>query len=480
LNRSSSFRRGLRGLIWTLAATASLAAAAEQQVIDDFTTYSYAQGAAGIGTEADLPVSRTFPGRIVSLVVTIVAGKADDIGFVGNMQVTNQFPQCRDVGAVTAPVDVTSQVTVSGDTASFLLRAIENCCCSTGWGPATQGDRPPATFHWQAVIDTSPVCDGEPSCSAKACAPSEPPDISRTANLDFTRHFATEACRTIGGGTTSLDIKMKGTGKVAPLTCEASCKTTDTAKADFSASGKLCGFTLPETTFGLDYERETRTGTTCDADCKQQCDAANACVTHDGSATIGLGKQQTVGNGIKFNHGTTFLGNRFAVNADCKFQYELTGALGLKAGITDKHGEIDDCTQCAKDGITLNTSASGTAQCDVKFTAGTLHEDFGCEECAKAELTTDLDIQDATGACENQTCFKTGWNLSGSLNIPVHCLNFLGFVAQAGVSGKAESKCTDNTCGETADEIHKCEIEPKLSMDVTFSMGPNVKCGGAK
>lgn len=463
-----------------LAATASFAAAAEQQVIDDFTTYSYAQPSAGIGSEADLPVSRTFPGRIVSLVVTIVAGKADDIGFVGDLQVTNQFPQCRDVGAVTAPVDVSSQVTTSGDTASFLLRAVENCCCSTGWGPATQGDRPPATFHWQVVIDDSPICDGAPTCSAAACAPSLPGDPSETAKLDFKKKFSTAACRSIGGGDTDLDIEIKGSGQLSPLTCSDRCKTTDKADGEFSVQGTLCGFSLPETTLGLGYERETRTATTCDANCKQQCDPANACITQNGSATVGLGKKQTVGNDIKFDHGTTFLGNRFAVNADCKFGYELTGNVGLKAGFTDKQGEIDDCTQCATNGITLNTSASGSAECDVNFTAGTLQEAFGCEDCAKLALTTDLDIQDTTGACENQTCFKTGWNASGELNIPVHCLNFLGFVAQAGVSGKLESKCTDNTCGETADEIHSCEVAPKASLDVTFSMGANVKCGGAK
>jgi hypothetical protein len=57
---------------------------------------------------------------------------------------------------VVAPVDVTSQVTVSGNTASFVLRAQENCCCFTGWGSATEFGRQNAKFHWEVTFD-----DGE-------------------------------------------------------------------------------------------------------------------------------------------------------------------------------------------------------------------------------------------------------------------------------------------------------------------------------
>lgn len=122
--------------------------------IDDYTEYTYAVRAAGIGSVAPYQVQRTFSAAIKTIKVTIVSGQADDIGYVGNLLVTNILPSCAGVGSVVAPVDVTSQVTVSGNTASFVLKAVENCCCWTGWGSATQGDRQNARFHWEVTFDT--------------------------------------------------------------------------------------------------------------------------------------------------------------------------------------------------------------------------------------------------------------------------------------------------------------------------------------
>ncbi len=120
--------------------------------IDDFTEYTYAVSSSGVGSVADFPVQRTFDNPIKTIRVTIVSGQADDIGYVGSLLVTDVAPACARVGAVTASVDVTSAVTVSGSTASFVLRAVENCCCFTGWGAATEGGRQNARFHWEVTF----------------------------------------------------------------------------------------------------------------------------------------------------------------------------------------------------------------------------------------------------------------------------------------------------------------------------------------
>lgn len=120
--------------------------------IDDFTTHTYSVRASGIGTFADRTIVRRFSAPITELRVTIVEGDADDIGFVGSLLVTDVRPRCAGVGGVQAPVDVTSQVTVSGSEAGLTLRAQENCCCVTGWGSATQGDRRDARLHWEVTF----------------------------------------------------------------------------------------------------------------------------------------------------------------------------------------------------------------------------------------------------------------------------------------------------------------------------------------
>lgn len=120
--------------------------------IDDFTEHTYSVRSSGIGTFADRLVERTFDEPISEICVTIVAGDADDIGYVGALQVTNTPARCAGVGRVQEPVDVTDEVTVEGDRASLLLRAEENCCCVTGWGSATQGDRLDARLHWQVSL----------------------------------------------------------------------------------------------------------------------------------------------------------------------------------------------------------------------------------------------------------------------------------------------------------------------------------------
>jgi 3D (Asp-Asp-Asp) domain-containing protein len=160
-------------LPWSVPANA-----ADPPPITDFTSYTYSVPAVGIGAFADFPVSRTFDQPIGTLKLFIVAGRADDIGYVGSRLVTSVAPQCADVGTVTGEQDVTDQVTISGNTASFLLRAQENCCCVTGWGSATQGDRADARFRWEVtfgnattatVTATTPIIPTESRVNVSHC-----------------------------------------------------------------------------------------------------------------------------------------------------------------------------------------------------------------------------------------------------------------------------------------------------------------------
>ena len=137
--------------------------------ITDFTSYTYVVQAGSIGSFADYPVTRTFDRQIVSLKLYIEAGRADDIGYVGSRLVTSVLTSCSDVGTVTSEQDVTDQVTINGNTASFVLRAKENCCCKTGWGSATQSDRADALFKWVVTLRDvcgDGVCTGSETCTS--------------------------------------------------------------------------------------------------------------------------------------------------------------------------------------------------------------------------------------------------------------------------------------------------------------------------
>ena len=120
--------------------------------IDDFTEHTYSVPSAGIGSFAQCTVTRTFSQPIQSIHVFIEGGRADDIGYVGDQLVTSVVPSCSDIGTVTASMEVTTQVTVNGSSASFVLRAQENCCCVTGWGQLTQADRANARIHWIVTL----------------------------------------------------------------------------------------------------------------------------------------------------------------------------------------------------------------------------------------------------------------------------------------------------------------------------------------
>lgn len=138
--------------------------ASSGNMFDDFTQHTYGVGALPIGGFADCTIRRTFAGPIQSLKVTIVEGQADDIGYVGSLQVTDTPPQCARIGIVQTPIDVTSQVSVNGSTASLVLRAQENCCCVNGWGPSAfhQPNALPAKLRWEVALEPE-TCVPPPS-----------------------------------------------------------------------------------------------------------------------------------------------------------------------------------------------------------------------------------------------------------------------------------------------------------------------------
>jgi hypothetical protein len=139
---------GAKSWSWALLLAAVVALPAAGQQIDDFTQHTFSVPFVGIDNFADLPISRTFEQEIQEIQVTIEAGTADDVGFVGALQVTDGPLGCSGVQSVVGSVDVTSQITVDGATASLVLRALENCCCATGWGSATEAGRTDALLHW--------------------------------------------------------------------------------------------------------------------------------------------------------------------------------------------------------------------------------------------------------------------------------------------------------------------------------------------
>ena len=66
-------------------------------LIDDFTDHTYATNAGPIGSFADCSITRLFAFPIQSIKLTIVAGMADDLGYVGSLLVASNFDQTDSV-----------------------------------------------------------------------------------------------------------------------------------------------------------------------------------------------------------------------------------------------------------------------------------------------------------------------------------------------------------------------------------------------
>jgi len=122
-------------------------------VIADATEHTYAATNLPVGSLADCRITRTFAAPIKSLRLSLVAGTADDIGYVGSLLVTpdSAGQTCR-LGHVTNAVDVTRAATVSGNTVTLTLRARDTCCCFTGWGEDTGSGRANARLQWEVEL----------------------------------------------------------------------------------------------------------------------------------------------------------------------------------------------------------------------------------------------------------------------------------------------------------------------------------------
>jgi hypothetical protein len=120
--------------------------------LDDFTEHTFSRTPTTFEPDAFFQVERDFGRPIQSIKVTIVAGDADDVGFVGTRQVTSTAVSCGGPGSVTAPVDVTSEVTLTGSSARLVLRAQDRCFGVVGWGSATGAGRADARLRWEVTF----------------------------------------------------------------------------------------------------------------------------------------------------------------------------------------------------------------------------------------------------------------------------------------------------------------------------------------
>jgi pimeloyl-ACP methyl ester carboxylesterase len=142
-------------LVCCLLGSAQAAIADEPPAtIDDLTSYSFVTPAGPLGSVQTKTITRVFPGNILFLQLKIESGTADDTGYVGNQLVTPLLPVCAGPASATPDTDVSQQVTIDGNTATFQLIAQENCCCLTGWGHETEKGRADATFHWHVTFGT--------------------------------------------------------------------------------------------------------------------------------------------------------------------------------------------------------------------------------------------------------------------------------------------------------------------------------------
>ena len=121
--------------------------------VDDLSEHTYVAHNLTVGSFADCAITRTFAAPIKSIKLSSISGTADDVGYVGNILVTPDSANvtCR-LGHVTNVVDVTSAVSVNGNTVSLTLRAKDTCCCDTGWGEDSASGRLNAKLHWQVEL----------------------------------------------------------------------------------------------------------------------------------------------------------------------------------------------------------------------------------------------------------------------------------------------------------------------------------------
>ncbi|MBF5043009.1 hypothetical protein FGE12_11495 [Aggregicoccus sp. 17bor-14] len=446
-------------LLWGWCLAGALPAHAQQaaspDLIDDYTTYSYAKIADF--TPAVLPVTRTFPRNIKSLKLTIVGGSADDLGYVGGMLVTT-VPGCsRGVGQVASPVDVTSQVAVSGNTASFTLTAIETCCCYTGWGGAS--------FHWQ--VELEPACN-EQLCSAQ-CAPGTPDLVPSTSLSWSSKH--TVSCGPLGGDA-GAGIKFKGAGSFDPAQCAGGCKSKGKGSGQFDAELYACGITATASG-AVEYEQSSTFEKSCNMDaCGMQCDPNRYC-TDASSVFSGKVEQSESVKTFALKNRVFSRGSRsFGVSGSCEAKLKFSGGVKGGAKSQENHGSANAaCRTCTGGTGEASLEGAGSGGCKVDVSVGSHKLALDCKDCMELKLaTTFKGSRDDCGGDGAQNCAGSSVTASAKAGLPKACRTFFGMRVKANYDWKFDLTCAGDSCGQDFACTPKADGSAKLSIDY------NTKC----
>jgi hypothetical protein len=434
--------------------------------VDDFTSYTFAQPAGG--GAATYEVVRTFPAEIKSIRVTIVAGQADDIGYVGGKLVTDVAPACARVSRVTAPVEVTDQVTVNGNTASFTLIAVENCCCYTGWGSATEAGREDAQFHWE--VELKRPCE-ENVCISK-CAPSTSlPELPVTGSLSWKKEHKISCPAFKGEFGGFLDLSLTGTRD--PMSCDDECKAKASLAGTIGVGADLCSgaggaFSVKQT---FSYSRDSAHEKKCDEQaCGAVCDPDKYCLSQTGGYSVAVGATRD----YPFIFNWVVPGSvGLSFGAGCKATVGVTGTAAGNVKWSENHGSADSsCGTCTNATGKLSLGGSATGSCNLTFRVGDFMTGGEGKDCAAVDLTTSFGATSTEGPnCPTSGCVSTSVALAGTLRAPSKCASIHGYRVKMRAEGKLTGSCAYDSCGSVSDPCTG-NADGALAIEA----GPNVKC----
>lgn len=435
---SSRRRHGLAmaAIVCSCAAAGSAAAS----TIDDYTEVTYAVPAGARGSFADYTVVRTFDAPIRSIHVTIVSGTVDDIGWVGALQVTPNNGVCR-IASVTGPVDVTSQVTHSGNVASFLLRAQENCCCVTGWGPATQSDRAPARFHW--VVELEDECRPEEPETCRDCDH----QIGTSTSIDYEGEIdGTAPCPSNLGGRVGLKLGLSASGSTSTAHCANDCKSESELGAQITATASACGFTSQSFFAGYTHKETRQYGVECNEEtCEKECDFSRSCLTAGGEGHVGYSQTRTIlQNFILRPPGTrgVFLSARCGI--------DLTGQHQLDFGVSRNMSFGDEsCPTCDENTVGYTFHAEAVGRCLFEGRALGREVSFGCNDCMSLALDASVSgtTREGPDCGAGSFCLGSDVRVTGAFTSAPVCVSLFGFVLKGEVRGSVSGGCSGDTCG---------------------------------
>lgn len=451
---------------WTLPARAQQASSPDipvptSDLIDDVTTYSFSKIADF--TPISLPVTRTFPRKIKKLKLTITGGSADDLGYVGGMLVTNA-PGCgRGVGQVVTPVDVTSQVTVNDNTASFTLTAVETCCCYTGWGGAT--------LHWE--VELEPDCT-ELVCRSQ-CAPG-PTDTVPSVSTSWSSDKKSVSCGPLGGEG-SFGFKLKAAGSFDPAQCSGSgggCTSKGKASGEAEVAFELCGNGLT-LTGGFEYAQSTSYEQSCDMDaCGMRCDPDRYCSEGGGQFTGKYEDSRDLETPRFLKYLLRSRGTKnFAWNVDCTLKEKQAVEVKIGAKRQENHGSSKPtCETCAGFVGEMSGEVGGSGSCKGDVTVAGLKVPVKCNDCAALKIGAGFKTAlDSCGGGDGRDCGAGSVSGEGKLGFPPACASLYGMRVKYGVSGKVTAKCEADSC---EGKPLTCDVKPSGS--ASFSIDFNTKC----